>query len=205
MKDYTKIEDLQDEATSGIETAYDAGYAQAEVDNEIKIKQAYQQGLDDAWATARKLMRGLKYDERNEIFCCTDQATIICLYSASEIMTRIKEYEEQHNDKCSTCKRKGNNCPFFYEPSNVSDCSDYESIDDEIHVGDEVRYKGIECKKPMIVISIRQDLPNDGYSYDAICDDGSVWKDGTLAFVEKTGRHFDEIEKVLKQMQEDKT
>ena len=70
----------------------------------------------------------------------------------------------------------------------------------EIKVGDEVRYKGYDDK--MVILRITKDLNFGGSSFDAIYSDGKgICVDGTLELVEKTGRHFELLNELFKEIQ----
>lgn len=77
----------------------------------------YEQGLNDAWECARKIIQeepfGLTTGELEQIFDTHSIATVIERNTASEAIAKIKEYEENQ-----------------------------KQIDDEIKVGDEVIYDG---------------------------------------------------------------
>jgi hypothetical protein len=83
------------------------GYHAAQEDGQ-KI---YQKGLDDAWTAARKIilrsdkggMVGLPFDncfKDLEYFDCDD---LLYRYSASEVIEKIREYEEKQKRDCDTC------------------------------------------------------------------------------------------------------
>ena len=80
---------------------------------EIQSDKTYEDGLNDAWECARKIVLsstrgGMPLSVIDEIFdCCNNELNVLANYSASEAIAKIKEYEEQEN---------------------------------EIHVGDEVRH-----------------------------------------------------------------
>lgn len=76
----------------------------------------------------------------------------------------------------------------------------------EIEIGDEVVYRSDKADKtPMFVTRISQDL-YDGhggyteYSFDAICRDGRVCEDRTLAAVQRTGRSYPRLKSLLEDM-----
>lgn len=66
---------------------------------EPDLKRAYDDGLDDAWECAKKLMLsmadgGLNRDELQDIFGNTDYYNLLKTLTASEAMAKIKEYNE---------------------------------------------------------------------------------------------------------------
>lgn len=97
-KDYSVIDGICRNFEYEAKTIFNKGYNQGVEDTKYEKEKAYEQGLNDAWMCVRKLMRGLNYDERNEIFGCTDQATLIGLYSASEVIAKIKAWEDKQTD-----------------------------------------------------------------------------------------------------------
>jgi hypothetical protein len=114
------LEGLKTQALTCIEAAYDKGYKSGLNDGNIndgtfaaKVKEAYDNGLNDAWECAKKIVTdtGLNYEELGEIFGYTSMDTIFGNFSASEAVTKVKEYEDEQ-----------------------------KKPDDEIHVGDEVYY-----------------------------------------------------------------
>lgn len=112
------LDGLKTQALTCVEAAYDKGYKSGLNDGNIndgtfaaKIKEAYNNGLNDAWECAKKIATdtGLNYEELGEIFGYTSMDTILTRFSASEAIDRIKKYEDKQ-----------------------------KKVDDEIHVGDEV-------------------------------------------------------------------
>ena len=110
MKDYKSIEGLQDNIRVEVKATYDRGYKQGyedgkkvqakkgvlEVAGDIGelMQKEYQRGLDEAWDTVRKI-----YDIQNvrmiqNIFGA-EANYAIHNYSASEVMAKIREYEEK--------------------------------------------------------------------------------------------------------------
>lgn len=122
----------------------------------------YEDGLNEAWKYAWKLFKAEKCDkEMNEIFgddfYYGGAMKILAKYSVSEVIEKLKEYEE-------------------------------------IKVGDEVENK--EWKGTITWIS------PDGEFLVVMLEDGTAirWKKKDF---KKTGRHFPQIEEVLKQMKEE--
>jgi len=77
---------------------YWKGYHAAQDDG----RKIYQKGLDDAWATARKLCQSEKYggyeEHCAEIFNRKDMFDVFD-YSASEAIEKIREYEEKQKQE----------------------------------------------------------------------------------------------------------
>lgn len=61
---------------------------------------AYEQGLNDAWECARKLMLtgGLSYSELYQIFECGTEHDILRKESPAYVIAKIKEYEEKQKE-----------------------------------------------------------------------------------------------------------
>lgn len=59
-------------------------------------KSDYERGLNDAWECVGKMERLLYSDVFSNVFGNTDFYTVVTKMSASEAMTKIKEYEEIH-------------------------------------------------------------------------------------------------------------
>ena len=109
--------DLQD-------TAYQRGLEEGKKATFALIADAsdaeYQRGLDDAWEVAKKVVinpdeGGLSILELNEIFNCTTIQQVFRKYTLSEVIAKLKAYEE---------KQKTDNC---------------------IEIGDEVKWDGNKC------------------------------------------------------------
>jgi hypothetical protein len=118
MSGARNLEGLKTQMLECIEATYDKGYKSGLKDGNIndgtfaaKVKEAYDNGLNDAWECAKKIVTdtGLNYEELGEIFGYTSMDTIFGNFSASEAVTKVKEYEDEQ-----------------------------KKPDDEIHVGDEI-------------------------------------------------------------------
>jgi hypothetical protein len=118
MSGTRNLEGLKTQMLECIEAAYDKGYKSGLKDGNIndgtfaaKVKEAYDNGLNDAWECAKKIatIGGLDLEELKEIFGYQSVNDIFERFSASEAITRIKEYEDRQ-----------------------------KKTDDEIHIGDEI-------------------------------------------------------------------
>lgn len=122
--------------------------------------------MNDAWEAAKKIALnpcegGLSIEELNEIFGCCTLQQVFRKYSASEVIVKLKTYEE---------RRK---------------------VDEEIKIGDEVEslYNDrtvIEGMIPWVVTKI-QEVDGKKYYY-GIDVEGTPRNND---FVRKTDRHFD--------------
>lgn len=122
MSGTRNLDGLKTQALQCIEAAYDKGYKSGLNDGNIndgtfaaKVKEAYENGLNDAWECARKIATadGLSLEELEEIFDFCSMNAILERFSVSEAIAKIKEYEEKKAER------------------NVSP-------DNELHIGDEV-------------------------------------------------------------------
>lgn len=131
MSGTRNLDGLKTQALTCIEAAYDKGYKDGLNDGNVndgtfaaKVKEAYDNGLNDAWECAKKIATdtGLNYEELGEIFGYTAMDTIFRNFSASKAIARIKEYEDQQ-----------------------------KKTDNEIHIGDEVY--SLDPKYKYVVLS----------------------------------------------------
>ena len=103
MSGTRNLDGLKTQALTCIEAAYDKGYKSGINDGNIndgtfaaKVKEAYDNGLNDAWECVGKMEKLLYSDVFSNVFGNTDYYTVVTKMSASEAMTKIKEYEEIH-------------------------------------------------------------------------------------------------------------
>ena len=78
--------------------AYDTAYADAEEIYASGKKAMYQKGLKDAWEAARKIAY-MYSEERNKIFGENLIQNIHDIYSASECIEKIKQYEQRQEEQ----------------------------------------------------------------------------------------------------------
>lgn len=123
MKDKV-IHDAMDNIENHVRDVYNQGYSDGLADGNInsglfadKVREAYNNGLVDAWDCARKIL----YDETLPRDILTDLGVntfcgIIQDYSASEAIAKLKEYEErqkQSEKSCKDCRHGNNGMPNF--------------------------------------------------------------------------------------------
>lgn len=206
------------------------GYEEADSNQRANAIYAYERGLDDAWECARKIIdsatsvEGCEWFE--EIFGKGTITNIFKEYSASEIIVKIKEYEEKQkaigDEMCKYVLREIDNSglegfrccneqhikkahsgwcyPMCAINVKCSTCEDYEpkqkQTDDEIKVGDEVDVPQLDCKGIVIAEANKETI--------LVL---SEYMDGLLRTekhnVKKTGRYFSEIGEMKKKMQVD--
>lgn len=195
-------------------------------ENKDVRNKTYEDGLNEAWELVREII--YKPDKRRKVFGVDVVSAIIKNYSALQAIEKIKEYEktqeksvykigdrveiiEEHDivglpaanvgtigevmeiDCVSEylVKTYGKNSMFYYYSGNA-----LKSANEVIIVGDEVvdknewGIKGVVTEITERCIAIVEDEGNV-----------SKWRKNEF---ERTGRHFTEIEKVLKQMKENK-
>lgn len=66
-----------------------------------------------------------------------------------------------------------------------------------VKVGDECRYKATKTGYSFVVTYIDEE---EGIFSAVYCRDGDVIADGTLSMIERTGRHYDCVEKMLEEV-----
>ena len=128
-----QISEFLSNSQENIKAAYLKGYKNGLNDGNIndrtfaaKVKEAYNNGLNDGWECAKKIVTsdGLEYDDLEKIFGYRGCDPIFENFSASEAVTKIKEYEGRQ-----------------------------KKTDDEIHVGDEVYAHDKNVKKIVLGIT----------------------------------------------------
>lgn len=174
MKDYSVLDNMIRMVGDTIKQAFDKGY-----------KQGYTDGKDEAYKnpvpTQDAYQRGL--DDAWEA-----ARIIYGMNKDTRLVTTAFVHYETVFDNYSASEA-------------IAKIKEYEEkqTDDEIRVGDEVYIKTDGCKG--IVWGI-EDVDFENFGEYLVFGGTSTMYHGE--HLEKTGRHFDQIEEVLKQMQEDK-
>lgn len=177
-KDYSNLEGLIGNVKESIRNAYDKGYKQGVNDGSLDVKMrvdgAYEKGLNDAWECARKIMLS---DEDGGIAHIDIQKIFGGSY-----------YQAMMN----------------YSPSEaIAKIKEYEEkqkqVADEIKVGDEVYI--IMENYPSVVTCIFSESGLDNPKAVHITKSGK-YAVTPLSQLHKTGKHFDQIAEVLKQLNE---
>lgn len=156
-----------------LQRAYDNGYAKG--NNTNLIDEAYQEGINDAWECARKLaLTSSDGGFDNKI--------------VKEIFGSTSSYSIINDMSISTV---------------VAKIKDYEEKqkqkEDEIRVGDEVIVNDIDCKAIFIGISTLEGWVTP---YHILFENGNTdWVKKSA--ISKTGKHYDAIEEVLKELRGD--
>lgn len=205
MKDYKHIEHMRNLNDSLIwermKRCYDYGFEDGQKeklanamihDHEVAEKTAYEQGLNDSWECARKMCL-MSPEERLRAFDVSgNHLAILSDLTAPKAIAKLKAFEQKQ--KCKECKKTKD--PIFYGHC-VGECDYAKQTEDEIKVGDEVTHDGAK----FIVLNI--DSPTSVYCLDTR---GRTPIFTNIHNLKKTGRHFDAIPEVLKQMnrEEDK-
>jgi hypothetical protein len=121
MSGKRNLEGLKTQMLECIEAAYDKGYKAAKQDVVATgNKSEYERGLNDAEKARKRLVSavlngGLSEYELEQIFDLRDCGDVLIEYTISEIIEKIREYDERKHRKEST-----------------------KDNDDEIHIGDEI-------------------------------------------------------------------
>ena len=111
MKDKA-IHDAMDSIENHVKDVYNQGYSDGLADGNInsglfadKVREAYNNGLEDAWECARKLLfdSSLPRDILTELGADSFSG-VIHKCSAFEAIEKIKEYEEQKKQSEKSCK-----------------------------------------------------------------------------------------------------
>lgn len=142
---------------------------------ELEQQSEYEDGLNDAWECVKKIYK-MNFKTRKEILGVNpsnDSLTdIINAFPASEAISKIKEYEEKA-----------------------------KQANDEIKVGDEVYLSSLSKDYPRIVLSLYAEDDGLGLKARTMLSSGTIDIKPISEF-KKTGRHFDQIAEVLKQLKE---
>ena len=143
---------------------YQAGYA----DGNNTKGEAYQEGLNDAWECARKLICDCNYPNNHLRMAVVKGNTLVKFFTettASEAIQKIKDYEEKQ-----------------------------KQADAGFRIGDEVIVKGDRA----IVIKVDID-----HWYRVVYESGNTDYIHQDTITDKTGKHYDAIEEVLKELRGD--
>lgn len=100
-REYSDIGGIQQQAADIIRQAYDKGYKAGYVDgkdeaykNPVPTQDAYNNGLHDAWECVKKI-DDMSLEDLRPILSTDDIGWIAKTFSAAEVISRIKEYEEK--------------------------------------------------------------------------------------------------------------
>lgn len=190
-----------------------------------KIKEAYENGANDAWECAKNLLKG-EHDQykRFEIFGNTDVDNIFTLLTGAEALVKLKKCEEEQKvfkvgDRVRTLVDKDNMGTERFPVGTIGEVTDFDGNAIEVSVDGKKWYylkKDIELANDVILVGDEVYLLDANYHgvVTAVWEAGGVVKterltqSGKLACddakdLHRTGRHFPEIANILKQMQED--
>lgn len=175
-----RTEGMKKQAQELIEQAYQSGFKDGQGNTlAIDSEKFIEQGRDEAWEAARKLMLssegdgGLPNDIIEKIFNGSMYYDVLKNCSASEAIEKIRKYEEKKQEE-----------------------------EQEIRVGDEVILNeklSFEPNKKAIVIS----EGDHSWPYNVMFKNGDTNLVSKIDIGRKTGRTFPEIVEVLKKMQEE--
>lgn len=183
----SQTEGLCKEVANCIRNAYDRGYKQGQKDMEqdtmAVLENGKMIGREEAWEYARKIIGDVVEPHFEsaymvDIFRCESSITAMTNNSAIEAITKIKEYEE---------KQKQTN---------------------EIKVGDEILIHNIQDVETYKAVVMDIDMDKGLWIFDENACNTVIEPNryiGGEADIEvrKTGRHFDQIVEVLKQLKDE--
>ena len=93
------LEQVREEAyEKGYENGFIAGHLKAEKSGQSFYEDGYQKGLSDAWEAARKIAY-MYSEERRKIFGEIFIQKIQSIYSASEAIEKIRQYEQRQEEQ----------------------------------------------------------------------------------------------------------
>lgn len=173
----------------------------AKSDAEANEKRVYQEGLDKAWDTMRKILNGFSFYE-TEVFKTKYYPDIIKNYSASEAIYKIEAFEAKQRkmkeNDCEHCSKEYGTLGCCSTVNNEWIYSCEEGHKEyrqraEINVGDEVIHEGTR----VIITNV-----NDEWISGIEAQDGSAHCDFNKTDCVKTGRHFSEISKIFEALKE---
>lgn len=187
MSGTRNLDGLKTQALTCVEVAYDKGYKSGLNDGNIndgtfaaKVKEAYNNGLNDAWECARRIYE-MPCDVVCELFPDSNDV-IFADITASEAIEKIRKYDEKKrlNERCDTCEYQHCNRGSF----PCYDCCDndrWESKDDnKINVGNEIIFNG---EKYIVVNKTK-------YENNVIIANGTNVLVADVENVKKTGRKY---------------
>ena len=226
---YKEFEKSYEEARK---EGYNAGFENGNISDDTfdeKIKEAYENGANDAWELAYKLEESPFdfYDgiERKDIWGYIDVEDIINQLTGAQALAELKEYEAELKepvikigDRVRTLVDKDNLGTERFPVGTIGEATDFDGNAIEVSVDGKKWYyhkKDIELANDVILVGDEVYLLDANYHgvVTAVWDDCGVVKterltqSGKLACddakdLHRTGRRFPEIVNILKQMQE---
>jgi len=214
MKDHSCLDGIIKDTNDKFLIAYDKGYNHAirdtiEGDRERMDnirKDSYERGVKDLWESVCKFMDADIVSDK-EIWGCTSWDKFAQL-SPSEVIERLKEYDEKHNciDKiCNNCKYSDNGmvggnkqrCASCYYDEQLKGNTLFEPMetDSKIEVGDVVKRADID--KSLVIIKFTE----EGWAL-GMNEEGNI-SDVKLSVYKKTGKHFEQIAEVFNSLKDD--
>lgn len=157
----------------GLKDGYEKGLKHGQ---ELRAKEAECAeacGMKRAWQAVRKII-DMPLADLDELYPGWDVEQIIEKLSAKEVIEKIETWKKKQEQTEKRCTTKALN---EYR-------DEQEEITNEIKIGDEVRCKGIDYSKLLIVTRIYRDRGK----FDALGYDGTAHSGLTLNLWEKTGQ-----------------
>ena len=212
MKDYSVLNGMIENQKSELRTAYDKGYNQGVKDFDLilatskKEEEGYNRGVNDLWESVCKFMDADIVSDK-EIWGCTSWEKFAQL-SPSEVIARLKEYDEKQNcieRCCKNCKHSENGmvgnskrCEVCYYDEVLKANKLFEPMETDnskIEVGDEIVYSDpLKGEEKGIAMGICNNWVEVKFLKSWNCV--GVHKDS----VKKTGRHFEQLDEILETM-----
>lgn len=186
------LDDIKEVAEQNIKFAYDKGYEDGLKDRiGLGWMDGYTKGLEEAWECAKKIYH-MSAEKIIAIFgSCSNWVD----FTAEEAIKKIKEYEEKQSwqkKSCATCHFEDVHPKHNQAPCDVCNVFHNRWIpkepDNEIRVGDEVYFLDENYKSVVTCVA-------DNYA--VMITQIGKWSVEDVKKIHKTGKHFDEIEKVL--------
>ena len=213
---------------------YNAGIKDGNISDDTfaeKVKEAYENGANDAWECAKDLALKGEYDQykRFEIFGNTDVDNIFTLLTGAEALVKLKKYEEEQKEpafKVGDRVRATGECDKYgielFPVGTIGEVMDVDCDGDYLVKAYEAYAApyyypndALELANDVILVGDEVYFLVSNYHgvVTAVWDDCGVVKterltqNGKLACddakdLHRTGRRFPEIANILKQMQE---
>ena len=209
---------------------YNAGIKDGNISNDTfaeKVKEAYENGANDAWECAKDLALKGEYDQykRFEIFGNTDVDNIFTLLTGAEALVKLKKYEEEQKeppfkmgDRVRTLIDKDRTGTELFPIGTIGEVAEVDGNAIAVNADGAIWYyyaDALELANDVILVGDEVYFLDSNYHgvITAVWEDCGVVKterltqSGKLACddakdLHRTGRRFPEIANILKKMQE---
>lgn len=214
---------------------YNAGFENGNISDgtfDEKVKEAYENGANDAWELVRKLIYGeSEYEgaysikDSHAIFGKLGYLQILKTYTATEAIAKVKKYEEKQKepvfkmgDRVRTLIDKDRTGTELFPVGTIGEVAEVDGNAIAVNADGAIWYyyaDALELANDVILVGDEVYLLDSNYHgvVTAVWEDCGVVKterltqSGKLACddakdLHRTGRRFPEIANILKQMQE---